>query len=94
MLVVPKKLTIDIELFANSGNSALTAIVYSALMNYAKTWNTQTVHFSNAHKIAWEVGFMFNASKSESHRCLYYLDMEGLISKDDDGNYVLIETIK
>jgi len=94
MLLVPKKITIETELFANSGATAFTVVLYYALVQYARSFSSQSIKILTAQKIAREVTFIFSAEPINNQHSLRYLINAGLLIEDDGGNYVFAEEIR
>jgi hypothetical protein len=94
MLLVPKKLTIDFELFANSGTNALTVCLYFALLNYAKGFNCQQIRKNTAIKIAREIVFLFSENQDKVYDSIKTLIDDSLLIDDGDGNYVFTDEIR
>lgn len=94
MLLVPKKLKIDFELFANSGTNAMTVVVYFAMANYAKDFCTQQIRKTTAQKIAREVVFLLSGSPVDVHNSITTLINDSMIVDDGNGYYVFVDLIR
>jgi hypothetical protein len=94
MLLVPKKLTIEFELFANSETNALTVVVYFALLDYAKAYNSQQISIITARKLAREVVFLLSGAPVDVQHSIQRLVNDGLLIDDNNGNYVFAEEVR